>query len=353
MTHITRRRRLGAAVVAIAAFAVLATGCAPQAAAPEASPSNTPYSGEVTPVSVALGFLPTVEFAGNFVADAEGYYAEVGIEASFVPGGPNAPAPEVAIASGEAQIAYESNTSRLFNYLTEEDDIVVIGRTFQTSPNGLLSLKDKPITSADDLTGSVIIAGAPNRSSLDALMAINDVTDWTFVPGGADIGALQGGQGDALLGFATNQPIALEQQGLKEDEDFYFTTFDKLDYHLLADAIIVSRPFLEENRDVVVNFLKATAKGWEKAMDDPSAAAELTTSTYAGEQGLNPEQQTAVLEAQIPFIRTDSSDEHGLFWLDPQFVQDKVYPSLEAGGATGLPDVATVIDETVQQDAQK
>lgn len=351
MTFITRRRRLGAAVVAIAASAALATGCASQAT-PAASPETT-YSGEVTPVSISLGFLPTVEYAGNFVADAEGYYAEVGIEASFVPGGPNAPAPEVNLASGDAQIAYESNTSRLFSYLAENDDVVVIGRQFQTTPNGLLSLKARPVTDAEELDGARLIAGAPNRSSLDALMAINDVTDWTFVPGGADIGALQGGQGDALLGFATNQPIALEQQGLKEGEDFYFTTFDKLDYHLLADAIIVSRSFLEENRDVVVNFLKATAKGWEKAIADPRAAAELTVTTYGAEQGLNPEQQQAVLEAQIPFIQTDATDKNGLFWLDTAFVQDLVYPSLEAGGMTGLPDVDSVIDPTVQQDAQQ
>ncbi len=351
MTFITRRRRLAATVLVIAAAAALATGCASQTA-PAAAPSST-YTEKVTPVSVALGFLPTVEFAGNFVADAKGYYAGAGIKATFVPGGPNAPAPEVAIASGQAQIAYESNTSRLINYLSKEDDIVIIGRTFQNTPNGLLSLKSHPVTKPSDLHGAKIIAGAPNRSSLDTLTAINHVTDWTFVPGGADIGALQGGQGDALLGFATNQPIALEQQGLKEGKDFFFTTFDKFDYYLLSDAIIVSRSFLDEHRDVVVNFLKATAKGWETAMNDPRAAAELTVATYASEQGLNPDQQTAVLKAQIPFIRTDSSKKHGLFWLDPQFVQDKVYPSLEAGGATGLPDVTKVIDGTVQRDAQK
>lgn len=351
MTFLTRPRRLAVAALAIAASAALVTGCASQTA-PAATPTST-YTGKITPVSVALGFLPTVEFAGNFVADAKGYYAESGIKATFVPGGPNAPAPEVAIASGQAQIAYESNTSRLFNYLSKESDIVVIGRTFQNTPNGLLSLKNHPVTKPSDLNGAKIIAGAPNRSSLDTLMTINHVTDWTFVPGGADIGALQGGQGDALLGFATNQPIALEQQGLKEGKDFYFTTFDKFDYHLLSDAIIVSRPFLAEHRDVVVNFLKATARGWENAMTDPKAAAELTASTYASAQGLNPDQQAAVLKAQIPFIRTDSSKKNGLFWLDPQFVQDKVYPSLEAGGATGLPDVSKVIDVTVQRDAQR
>lgn len=346
----TRTWRVGAAIAAIAVSTALVSGCAANS---EPADTATPAAKTTTPLSVALGFLPNAEYAGNFVADDAGYYAQAGIKPTFVPGGPNAPAPEVQLASGQAQIAYENNTSRLFNYLAKADDVVAVGRVFQVAPNGLLSLSSHPVRTPAQLKGSRVIAAAMNRSSIDALMKLNDVSDYTFVPGGADIGALQGGQGDALLSFASNQPVAMEQQGLKEGKDFYFTPFSKLNYYLLADVILVSKTFLSEHRDVVIDYLKASAKGWDKAIADPKAAAELTVSKYATDQGLNPEQQESVLKAQIPYMKNADTKKNGLFWLDPSFIENKVYPSLKAAGITDLPEVSKVLDTSVQAAAQK
>jgi ABC-type nitrate/sulfonate/bicarbonate transport system substrate-binding protein len=351
MTITSRRRFRLIGVLATAAItALIATGCAGTSTGPTEIPS---VAADLTKLNVAFGFLSSVEYAGEFVADAEGYYAEGGIEPTFISGGPNAMAPEVALASGQAQIAIESNTSRLFSYLAKADDIVIIGQSFQRSPSGLLSLKNRPVRNAKELNGSRIIAGAPNASSIDALMAINNVTDYEFIPGGADIGALQSGQGDALLSFASNQPVVLERQGLKAGEDFYFTALDELDYYFMSGVIIVSRTFLEENRELVANFLKATAKGWEKAFEDPAAAAELTVSAYATDQGLDPAQQTAVLKAQIPFMTSDFSKANGLLAVDTNYIESKVYPSLEKAGLTGLPDLTRALDTSVLMESRE
>lgn len=346
MSRFTLRARFGTAVAALAVSTAMLTGCAVASDSPQSVPA-----ADAVPVNIALGFLPNVEYAGNFVADAEGFYAEAGISPTFISGGPNAPAPEVAIASGQADIAFENNTSRLFSYLADAQDIVVIGQVFQKSPNGLLSLEARPVTTAEELNGSTVIAGAPNSSSIDALMALNNVTDYTFVPGGTDVGALVGGQGDALLGFASNQPVALEMQGQKAGKDFYFTPFSDLNYYLMSDVMLVSRAFLEEHRDVVVNFLRASAKGWEAAMKDPRAAAELTVAEYAADQGLDVEQQERALNASIPFITGDNGA--SLFSLDQAFVQEKVYPSLEKAGLTNLPDLNSVLDLSVFEESQK
>ena len=360
------RARLVASFAIVGALTMLAAACSGSSPAasdtagtgPTAANSSTPAGRSTaaaapTQVGVAFGFLMNVEYSGNFVADDAGYYAEAGIVPKFLAGGPNAPAPEVSIASGQAQIAYESNTSRLFNYLADNNDIVVIGQVFQRSPNGLVSLKARPVRTAEELKGASIIAGSANRSSIDALMALNNVTDYTFVPGGADIGALQARQGDALLSFASNQPVALAQQGLTADQDFYFVPFSDLNYYLMSDVIIVSRSFLESHRDVVVGFLKASAKGWETVFNDPRAAAELTVNKYATDQGLDVDRQEAVVKAQIPYMTSDLTKSDGLFAVEPAFVQDKVYPSLTKAGISKLPEVSKVIDMTVLADAQK
>lgn len=343
--------RITAVLTTIAAAAVLLTGCSSGSVPPSTAAETA--AKPVTPVTVAFGFLNNVQDSGLFVADDAGYYAKAGVKPTFVAGGGNAPAPEVAIASGQAQIGFESNMSRLFEYLSKADDIVIIGQVFQKPPNGLLSLKARPVRNEKELEGAKIMGAASNKSFVEGFMTINGVTDYTFVPGGADIGALQAGRGDAMLAFASNQPIVLEKQGLKANEDFFFTPFDELNYHLMAGVIIVSKSFLAEHRDAVVGFLKASAQGWEKAIEDPRAAADLTVNKYVANQGLDVEKEEASLKAQIPLMTSPSTKANGLFTIDPNIVKTKVYPGLEAAGLTNLPDVSKAIDMSPLEEAQR
>ncbi len=338
----------GAAAATVAAL--LLAGCA--GGEEPADDDSTGAPVETTEISVALGFLPNVTYAGNFVADSEGYYQELGLEPTFLSGGPNSPAPEVSIASGEAVIAFESNTARLFSYLADAQDIVIIGQRMQTTPNGLLSLAEHPILEPGDLEGAAIIAGARNRENIDALMTVNDVSNYEFVPGGADVGPLLAGDGDGLLAFATNQPITLEQQfDMVEGEDFFFTPFSELNFHLMSEVVIVSRSFLEENRDQVVAFLAATIRGWQDQIEDPELGAKLAVDEYGKELGLDLEQQIASSKAEVPFMTSSDTEAHGLFYLDPSVIENLVYPSLQAAGIANLPDLASVVDTSVLEDA--
>lgn len=341
-------RNLGIAVLVAGALA--ATGCG----GPATSSPTDASGGPTTPVKVALGFTKNVTYAGNWIADDQGFYAEQGVAPTFIAGGPNAPAPEVSLASGEADIAVEHNSVRLFSYLAKSQDVVVIGQRVQRGQSGLLSLAKRPVRTRDDLKGAKIIAPSAAQDAIKTLMKINGVSDYTFVPGGTDVAPLLNGQGDALLSFGSNQPLTLEQQfKMRADKDFYFTPYDEFGYNLMTDTVIVRKKYLESNREAVVKFMAATIKGWEAQMKDPAVGAELAVSKYGAELGLNLEQQTAVAKADIPYMTSDLTKDKGLFAIDPRIVQDKVYSSLEAGGITGLPDAASVVDTTVVADAHK
>ncbi|MCE4025503.1 ABC transporter substrate-binding protein [Microbacterium sp. Au-Mic1] len=343
--HSRISKRLAAAMLTAAATAALLSGCSGGT-----TPKNT---APATPINVAFAFTESVQDSGYFVADDAGYYAKLGVKVTFTPGGGSSPAPEVAIASGQAQIGIESNTSRLFSYLSKADDIVIIGQVFQEAPNGLVSLKARPVRNPQDLDGARIMGPSTNQAFVAGLMKINDVTNYSFVPGGADIGALQSGQADAMLAFATNQPVALEKQGLTPDKDFFFTPFDKLNYHVMADVIVVSKSFLKEHRDAVVAFLKASTQGWKAAMKDPHSAAQLTVSKYATNQGLDAATQEISLQKQIPLMTSPLTEAKGLLAVDPSVITSKVYPGLEAAGLTGLPDASKVVDMSLLEDAQR
>ncbi|MCU1441664.1 MAG: myristoyl transferase [Rhodoglobus sp.] len=342
MKHHQRKKILALSGV-ITLTALLVSGCAsPQPVAPAAEESPVP----IEPVTVALSYLKDITYAGNWIADDGGYYAEAGIAPDFLQGGPNAPAPEVTIASGEATIGYENNTIRLFSYLADTPDLVIIGVRFAKSPNGLLSLAANPILDANDLDGASIIAGAPNRPNVDALMALNDVTDYEFVVGGVDVGPLLAGAGDALLTIATAGPLVLEEQGMKEGKDYFFTPFSDLDYHQLSNVVVVSREYLESNRAQVVNFMAATIRGWQDQLDDPELGAQLAVDVYGVDLGLNLDAQTKSAAAELSYM----NDRDNLFRFDPKDF-DAVYEGLAKVGVTGLPPVKDIVDTTVLDDA--
>jgi ABC-type nitrate/sulfonate/bicarbonate transport systems, periplasmic components len=347
-----KRSRIAAAVSALAAGAILLSGCASgNSALASTSTGSSPKT--VVPITTAFAFLENVQDAGYFVADDSGYYAKQGVAVKFVAGGGSAPAPEVAIASGQAQIGVESNVSRLFNYLSKASDIVIIGQAFQRAPNGILSLKARPIKAIKELTGSRIMGPPTNQAFVDGLMKVNDVSDFKFVPGGADIGALQSGQADGMLAFATNQPVALEAKGLKPNKDFFFTSFDKLDYPQMADVIIASKSFVEEHPGAVAGFLKASTEGWDQAQKDPKAATEVTINKYATNQGLDPVTQEKSLKLQFPLMQSALTEKEGLFAVDPKAIETNIYPGLKAAGITNLPDIYKVVDMGPLKAAQK
>ena len=66
---------------------------------------------------------------------------------------------------------------------------------------------------------------------------------------------------------------------------------------------------------------------------------------------MNPEQQLALAKTDIPYMESDLTKKHGLFYVDANFIKNKVYPSLERGGVTGMPPAASVVDMSVLDDA--
>ncbi|WP_033290215.1 ABC transporter substrate-binding protein [Amycolatopsis jejuensis] len=337
-TDLSRRSFLGLVGGAAALTALTACG---------AGPADGPGAAGGAALPFQLGFLPDVGAGGYWLADDRGFYRDAHLTPDFLAGGPNAPAPEVVLNSGKAMLANESNTVRLFEYLSAHKDVVLIGTQYQGQPNGFLSLAKRPVRTPADLHGVRILAGPKNRPNMNALMKINKVTDFSFVPSGTDVGPLLQGEGDALLAFADNAPIVLQQQGMTEGKDYVFTPFSDLNYHLLAGAILVGRNYLEANRAKVVDFMRATARGFQAFITEPDAAAELAVKKYGKTLGLKLDQQKAAARAQVPYLSSDLTRSNGLLTLDVEKIKTKVYPTMTASGIANLPELGSVTDVSI------
>jgi ABC-type nitrate/sulfonate/bicarbonate transport system substrate-binding protein len=303
---------------------------------------------ELVPVSVGMGWISNVEYAGAWLALANGFYAEEGIDARYLSGGPNAPAPPVVVAAGDAQIGVAASMTQLLDAIGQDNDFVVFATQYQTSPGAVLSLADKPIRTPEDLVGITFLGQEGVDILIDAVLDIAGLPkEYTFIPAGFTPDPLVEGQGDAYSCFLVNQPITLEQRGLVEDEDFVVTTWAELGLPSYANLHFAQRSYLESNRDEVVRFARATIKGWELNERDPNVGAQLAVEDFGVDLGLDIAQQTRQNELQIPLMKSALTAASGLMRLDPEIWDGPMGAAYKASGRDVMPPAATTLDLTI------
>jgi ABC-type nitrate/sulfonate/bicarbonate transport system substrate-binding protein len=333
-----RKRILTTSSLALVTSLALA-GCAGAAESAE----STEVGEELTTIRVSLGWIKNVEWGGFWIADAEGYYAEEGIEVEWIGGGPNAPTTEATVASGEADLGIVPGTQQWLQSFAVGNDWTAIGALFQESPGAIVSLADEPVRSAEDMVGKTVLGQEGTQVNYDAAFALAGLEpDYDFIPVGFDIAPLVDGQGIAYTAYATNQPIMLEEQYGLSPDDYVVTLYAELGMPIYGNIIYGDAEYVEENGDLMEGFLRASIKGWEANGEDPAVGAQLSVDEYGVDLGLDIVQQTRENELQQPLVVGEYGDP--LFWMDPQLMLDVMYPGLDAAGYTDLPDPNDYID---------
>ena len=326
---------------------VQATG----AAALAGSLGALPALAQTKTVRVALAWINNVEYAGLWIAEAEGYFKQEQLEVKTLPGGPNAPPPLVTVAAGGAELGYATWLPYL-DAIGRGNDFVIVAGTYPVFPLGIISLPGKPILKAADIVGKKILAQGPNeRTVIDATLALNNLPkEWEFVPAGFSPEPLLSKQGDGYTAFGTNQAVTLERMGMVRGKDFFFTSFDSMGYRAYASLIFTTRAYLQAERPTVVKFLRALTKGWIENEKDPAVAAKLAVTRFGVDLGLDLKQQTRQNELQIPMTKNPSKPDQPLLVIDRELLAGPMYAAAKASGRDKLPDVDKLVDFSVMQD---
>jgi ABC-type nitrate/sulfonate/bicarbonate transport system substrate-binding protein len=346
----SRRRFLAgsAAAAGAAGLGTLLNACGASSQTTSSSSARSPTS-----VRLSLGWIKNVEFAGLWLADANGYFTKQGIQPVIGAGGPTAPDPTVLVASGAADIGDEgAGLAVLMQAIAKGNDFVIIGTTFQQSPGCVISLPSHPITEPKDLVGCTFLGQQGVQDLINASLTLAGLPHrYTFVPVGFSVEPLLQHQGNAYSGLVTNQVVTMELQGMTEGKDFIVATWAQLGLPSYLDIFFTTRNYLKAHRDTVVAFMKATAMGWQQNETvAPSVAAHLAVTNYGAGLGLNLAQQTLENKLQIPFTKSAQTAAHGLLWVDPDTLGSTMYPPLKAFGLSGLPSPASIVDTTILAD---
>ncbi|TRW46810.1 ABC transporter substrate-binding protein [Georgenia yuyongxinii] len=302
----TVRARLAAAV-GLAALTLAAC-----AAPPTGEPSDaqtTAGAGGASPdaagaVTVGLTYVPDIQFAPFYVADAKGYYDEAGVDVTLRHHGQSEQL-FTAIAAGQEDLVVAGGDEML-QARSQDVPLLSVATLYQEYPVVLIVPADSPITSPADLAGHSVGVPGPFGETYFGLLALLGAAGLTEADvdvehiGFTQQAALAAGHVDAVMGFVNNDAVNFAGAGMAVRTIEIPPNADGVTPLVgiglgVLDETAAARP------DDVAAVVEATLRGAADVAADPAAAVELAAE-YVPDLDRPDRQQAALatLEATVP-----------------------------------------------------
>lgn len=273
-------------------------------------------------VAVQLSWLKNIEFAGEYFADAKGYYKDAGFgSVNLVAGGAASTSVEAGLGTGKIWIGMSAPQTTAPAVL-EGLNAKIVGTTYQKNPFCIVSSAAKPIKTPQDMKGRKIGVQDTNQLIFNALLAANNMTpsDVTIVPAQYDPTPLASGEVDGWVSYVTNEPITLSAKGFA-NANFLFADFG---LPLVAETLTVSQKTIDSERDKLKAFLVAEIKGWKDVVANPAEGARLAVEVYGKDQRLDKDEQTKEATAQNGLVVSADTQANGLFTMTDDLIAKNI-----------------------------
>jgi NitT/TauT family transport system substrate-binding protein len=289
-------------------------------------------SGELTRISVPMGYVPNIQFAPMYVTIAKGYFREAGLDVEldykFETDG------VALVGAGELPFAIVSGEQVLLAR-TQGLPVVYVGAWYQQYPVSVVAKSELEVLIPQDLKGKKIglpgLFGA-NYVGLRALlseagMSESDVTLDSI--GFNQVDLFVAGKQDVIVGYTANEPIQLRARGIP------ITEIRVSDYvQLASNGILTSEKMIAENPAMVRAFVGAFLKGLADTIANPDEAFELSETYIPNFADLDADLQKQILATSIEQWEADR-----LGYSDPQAWENMQAVLLEAGLIPGTIDL--------------
>ncbi len=258
---------------------VLFSGCQSQPTTTPSVSSSTSPAGEAQAkrsIKVNPSWLLQGDNAPLTMAVQKGYFSGKGLDVKIERGFGSADT-LAKVASGQFEIGFGDLYSMIeFNAKNPNDQLIAVALPYNKSPFSIVSLKKKNINDVKSLEGKKL--GAPAGDAprkvfpvLSQQVGIKpDGVEWITMEPKLREAFLIKGDVDAVSGFVTTIVPSLVKAGTKEEDlNIFYYTDNGLD--LYGNAVIVKKSFLQQNPEVVKNFLAAYIQGFQDTINDPNA----------------------------------------------------------------------------------
>lgn len=329
-----RRPRLAAVLAATLAVSGLGAGTA---LAQDASPAPVP-------LTVGLGYIPSVQFSHFYLADQEGWYRDAGLEVTFE----NKIDPELItlIGQGAVDIGMGDGTS-VIPARSQGIPVRYAATIYADFPSVVFAKASSGIATPADLAGRKL--GIPGRFGtswvmLQALLGSAGLTpddlEIVLFPDFGQGVAVGADQVDAATGFANNEPVQLALTG----EEVSILRVDDI-VPLPGPGLVVGDATLAAKGDALRAFVAVTLRAMDAIAADPQLGLDAAFARIP-ELAADPDRQRAILEATIAGWENAYTEANGRGAIDPAAWEATIgflteLPESPVAGAVTVADVIT------------
>jgi NitT/TauT family transport system substrate-binding protein len=285
-------------------------------------------------LTLQLKWVTQAQFAGYYVALDKGYYEEVDLDVTILPGGPDIAPPQV-IAGGGADVIIEWMPAALASR-EKGVPLVNIAQVFDRSGMMLTCLKESGIETPEDFPGHTLGVwffgneypflswmsqlGIPTQGGEDGV---------TVLKQGFNVDPLLQKQADCISTMTYNEYWQVIDAGLTP-EDLVVFPYEDQGVATLEDGLWVRESSLEDEAmvDKLARFLEASIRGWEYAAEHPEEAADIVLEN--DETGAQTEKHQRRMMGEINKL-VGSGGGQGIGYLDPADYERTVEVLLAGG----------------------
>ncbi len=298
------------------------------------TPTTTPPP-EPVPVSLRLPWFLGSQFAGELVARDKGFFADENLDVTINPGGFDTNSITL-VAAGTDTFGLHDMNSLVFA-ASEGIPLVTAAAFLQKHPGAVMARADSGIETLEDFAGTTIGFQEGGPWMLTQAMLVKNGVDLDSVDTmtvGFDLTPLFEGDIDLVTVFATNEPIVAGLQGVDTN---VWVPFD-FGVETSANALFTTKDYLEQNPDVVCGMVRAIARGWEYAHQNPDETTDIVVASDP--DNLDRETQRLILDVTLAHVRTPEAIENGMGFMTADRWQTVVEVLQTYGGLTADVDVS-------------
>ncbi len=256
-------------------IAVLFTAGCNMEKSDEKSADTNAKEEKLKKVTLVLDWTPNTNHTGLYVAQDQGFFEEEGLEVDIImPGETGA---DQLVASGKAEfgVSYQESITQA---RIQDVPIVSIAAVIQHNTSGFASPADKNIKTPKDFAGKSYGGwGSPvEESVITSLMKQENANP-------EDVSIINIGDTDFFTAVKRDVDFAwiyygwtgveAELRGEKINMIYLTDYSQKLDYY--TPVLATNETMMNKNPDTVKAFVKAAAKGYQYAIENPEKAADI------------------------------------------------------------------------------
>ncbi|AOZ92500.1 ABC transporter substrate-binding protein [Paenibacillus crassostreae] len=278
------RNRKGITSLLISLLLIVVVGCGSNQNDQASKPSNqsksttegtSTESKPLKDVKIVLDWTPNTNHTGLYVAKDQGYYEEEGLNVEIIQPGEGGADTMVASGTVPFGIGYQESVTQA---RTQDVPLVSIAAIIQHNTSGFAAPVDRNIKSPKDFEGKNYGGwGSPvEEAVMGSIMEAEDanVSEVSMINmGNADFFTAVKRDIDFAWIFYAWTGIEAELRNEPLDMLYVKDYSDELDYY--TPVIVTNEKQIQEDPELIKSFLKATAKGYQLAINNPEEAANI------------------------------------------------------------------------------